>query len=95
MCRSSLTDCFADADAANRSLDPSLLIEAVTRDRERSDANARPGHLHHFPGLEHPRAWRPARQEEFAMPRVRARLEGEREFEGRVALLEAAAGARL
>ena len=51
-------------------------------------------------GLKHPRAWLPAKEEVFETPLERRRLEGRREFEGRLALVQhgaarAEGGARL
>ena len=46
-------------------------------------------------GLKHPRAWLPAKEEVFETPLERRRLEGRREFEGRLALVQhGAAGAK-
>ena len=48
-----------------------------------------------FLGLKHPRAWLPAKEEVFEKPLERRRLEGRREFEGRLALAQhGAAGAK-
>ena len=92
------------AFAAVRSSDPRLLVEAAKREYANEKAQGlthttptQDGDgrwrlinkgLHSFEGLKHPRAWRPAKEEVFETPQEQRRLEGDREFQGRLALVQ-------